>query len=187
MVRWRSRTGPLVAAVLLACASAPVLAQSRLRVVQPEGLGILSGKLTDLHSAPLAGVTIILRNEATGAELHGTTRRNGAYRFIALPPGEYTLVAETANLGRGSFQGIEVDAGAEARIETAVRLEPVTADETRTTATQAPAAPPSAEGGKEPELADRPARPGGDLRQNRCCRWRGQRLPARWLRRLHGR
>src|ERR1035441_1957215 len=28
--------------------------------------GVIAGKLTDLHSAPLDGVTVVVRNEATG-------------------------------------------------------------------------------------------------------------------------
>ena len=122
---WQSRRSllgrarPLAAAALLACAAPPLLAQSA-RVVQPAGLGSLSGKLTDLKAAPLAGATVILRNRATGAELRATTGRNGAYRFAALAPGEYSLVAESARLGRGELEGIEIDAGAEARVETAM-------------------------------------------------------------------
>jgi hypothetical protein len=117
-----------MAAVLLACAAAPLLAQSRVRVVRPEGAGSFSGKLTDLHAAPVAGATVILRNDATGAEVRTTTGRNGSYRFAALEPGEYTLVAETAKLGRGKMEGIEVGAGAESRVETAMRFEAVGAD-----------------------------------------------------------
>jgi hypothetical protein len=119
----RRRTGPLAVVVLLACAAAPQFAQPRVRVIRPEGLGSLSGRLADLHAVPLAGATVILRNEATGAEVRATTGRNGAYRFTALAPGEYTLMAESAKLGRGSLEGIEVDAGAEARVETAMRFE----------------------------------------------------------------
>ncbi|HEX8712210.1 MAG TPA: carboxypeptidase regulatory-like domain-containing protein [Terracidiphilus sp.] len=119
----RSRTGPLAAAVLLACAAAPLYAQSRVRVVQPAAVGSLAGRLTDLHAAPLAGATVVLRNEATGAEVRATTARNGAYRFADLAPGEYSLTAETATRGRGRLEGIEIGAGAQARIETAVRLD----------------------------------------------------------------
>ncbi|HEV2133861.1 MAG TPA: carboxypeptidase-like regulatory domain-containing protein [Terracidiphilus sp.] len=130
----RSRTGPLAAAVLLACAASPLFAQSRVRVIRPEGLGSLSGKLADLHAVPLAGATVILRNQATGTEVRATTGRNGAYRFTGLAPGEYTVVAESAKLGRGSLGGIEVDAGAEARVETAMRFEPPAAGEPKTVA-----------------------------------------------------
>ena len=119
----RSRTGPLAAAVLLAGAASTLLAQSKVRVVEPGATGSFAGKLTDLRSVPLAGATVILRNEATGTELRTTTARNGTYRFAALKPGAYTLIAETAARGRGRLEGIEVDAGAEARVEAAVRLE----------------------------------------------------------------
>jgi hypothetical protein len=119
----RNPTGPLLAVVLLACAVASLSAQSRVRVVQAGKLGSLSGKLTDLHAAPLAGAAVVLRNQATGAEMRATTGRNGAYRFEGLTPGEYLLTAETATRGRGSLGGIEIGAGAEARMLAAVRLE----------------------------------------------------------------
>ena len=127
----RSRMKPLAAAVLLACAAAPLLAQSTVRVIRPEGLGSLSGKLTDLHAAPLAGASLILRNQATGVELRATTGRNGSYRFTALQPGEYTLVAESSKLGRGRLEQIEIAAGAEARVETAMRFESEAAHESQ--------------------------------------------------------
>ena len=87
--------------------------------------GSLSGKLTDLHSKPLEGVTVVLRNQATGAEARTTTAKNGAYRFSGLEPGEYTLKAESPELGRGQVEEIEVDAGREARVRTAMEFEPL--------------------------------------------------------------
>jgi hypothetical protein len=85
--------------------------------------GVIAGKLTDLHSAPLDGVTVVVRNEATGAEASATTTRNGSYRFGGLDPGEYTLEAESAQLGRGRVEGIFVAAGHEARVQTAIQFE----------------------------------------------------------------
>lgn len=78
--------------------------------------GELSGKLTDLHAAPVGRVTVILRNQATGAEVRTTTEKNGRYRFSGLAPGEYTLEAESERLGRGELDGIEIAAGHEARV-----------------------------------------------------------------------
>ncbi len=112
-----------MAAVLLAWAVVTQSARSQGHVVESDGTGSLSGKLTDLHSTPMGGATVILRNQATGAEVRSTTARNGAYRFTALAPGEYTLMADSARRGHGSLDGIEIDAGAEARIETAMRFE----------------------------------------------------------------
>ncbi len=93
---------------------------------QSASSGSLAGKLTDLHSKPLEGVTVVLRNQATGAETaRTTTTKSGAYRFSGLLPGEYTLEAESAQLGRGRLEGIVVDAGHEARVQTAVAFEPL--------------------------------------------------------------
>ena len=85
--------------------------------------GSLAGKLTDLHSAPLDGATVVLRNEATGAEARATTARNGTYRFTGLDSGEYTLEADSAQLGTGRVEGIFVSAGHEARVQTAIQFE----------------------------------------------------------------
>ena len=88
--------------------------------------GSLAGKLTDLHSKPLVGVTVVLRNQATGAEAaRATTTKNGAYRFSGLAPGEYTLKAESPQLGSGQVEGIVVDACHEARVQTAMEFAPL--------------------------------------------------------------
>ena len=83
-------------------------------------LGAISGRLTDLHSTPLDGATVVLRNTATGAEARTVTQKNGAYRFTGLPAGEYTIVAESRRLGQGSLEGILVSPGTEARVQTAM-------------------------------------------------------------------
>jgi hypothetical protein len=85
--------------------------------------------LTDVHSAPLGGVEVVVRNEATGAELRTTTARNGGYRFAGLAAGTYTLTAVSGRLGRGQVEGIEVDAGQDARVQTAIEFGPVAAAE----------------------------------------------------------
>ena len=85
-----SWTKPLVLAALLAIAAMAAVAQSARS-------GSLAGRLTDLHSAPQEGATIILRNRATGAETHAITARNGSDRFTGLEAGEYTLEAENLN------------------------------------------------------------------------------------------
>jgi len=95
---------------------------------QSPASGAITGKLTDLHSAPLDGVTVVVRNEATGVEARTTTARNGSYRFAGLDAGEYTLEAESAQLGRGGLEGIFVAAGHEARVQTAIQFEPSPAE-----------------------------------------------------------
>jgi hypothetical protein len=100
-----------VAALLVAAAGTPVLAQS---IAQSMAGGSLAGRLTDLHSRPVDGATLVLRNTATGAEALTTTAKNGTYRFLGLAPGEYTLVT-----GSGHLDGIFISAGREARVQAA--------------------------------------------------------------------
>ena len=108
--------------VLLIGAGRAAYAQSA--SAQP-GTGTLNGKLTDVHSAPLGGVEVVVRNQATGAEMRTTTARNGGYRFTGLAAGIYTLTAESSRLGRGQVGGIEIDAGQEARVQAAIEFEPL--------------------------------------------------------------
>jgi len=89
------------------------------------GQGVLSGRLTDMHSAPLSGVAVTIRNEATGTEVHTTTARNGSFRAEALEPGFYTVEAESDELGHGQLSGILVQAGHEARVQTAMVFAPL--------------------------------------------------------------
>ena len=113
--RVRGRKNPAAVAALLIGVAMAVRAQS------PD-CGSVSGKLTDLHSAPLSGVTVVLRNQVTGAEARMTTQKNGLYRFIGLGPGEYTLDAESQRLGSGHVDGILVSAGHESHVQTAIEL-----------------------------------------------------------------
>jgi hypothetical protein len=108
----------LAAALLLMGARTAALAQSA-------ETASLSGRLTDLYSKPLEGVSLVLRNPATGAEARTTTTKNGAYHFNGLQTGEYTLEAESPQLGRGQVKDIVVSAGYEARVQTAMEFEPL--------------------------------------------------------------
>ncbi len=85
--------------------------------------GSLSGKLTDLHSAPLGGMEIVLRNQATGAATRMTTAKNGGFRFTSLGVGEYTLEANEPGLGRGLLDGIVISGGIESRLQAAMHFE----------------------------------------------------------------
>ncbi len=96
----------------------------RLTQVQTPQSGSLAGRLTNLHSAPLAGVSVVLRNRATGAESRTTTAKNGAFRFASLDAGEYTLEADAAQLGHGRLEEILVTGGIESRVQAAMNFEP---------------------------------------------------------------
>ena len=110
--------------------------------IQAPRSGSLAGRLTDLHSAPLAGVSIVLRNQSTGAEVRATTARNGAFRFASLDAGEYTLDANATQLGHGRLEGLLVTGGAESRVQAALSFEPVAPASLEATAPAQIAAPP---------------------------------------------
>ena len=114
-------TKALTLAVLLLGAWRVSLAQS----VQSDETGSLAGRLTDLHSNPLEGVSVTLRHETTGAEATTTTAKNGAYHFSELEPGEYSLEAKSPDLGRGKLEEIVVAGGHESRAQTALDFEPL--------------------------------------------------------------
>jgi len=120
---------PLAVAALLAGACCGCCGQAAPagQVGQAAGTGSLTGKLTDLHSAPLGGVAVCLRDRANGAAACATTQRNGTYRFTGLGAGEYTLAAESPALGRAEVGGIVVAQGREARVQSAVQFEAVEA------------------------------------------------------------
>jgi len=92
--------------------------------VQSPTSGSLAGRITDLHSAPLANTSVLLRNQATGAQLRAITVRNGGFRFPSLPVGEYTLEVDEPRLGHGRLEGIVVTGGVESRLQAAIELAP---------------------------------------------------------------
>jgi hypothetical protein len=119
----RSWTKTLAFAVLLMGAGTAGFTQSAKTLpAEDTTTGSLTGKLTDLHSKPLEGVPVVVRNQATGAETRTITTKNGVYRFSGLEPGEYTVTAESPQLGRGQLEDIVVAAGYEARVQTAMEL-----------------------------------------------------------------
>src|SRR3984957_20231337 len=128
----RNKTQLLLLAALCLSAGTPVPAQSgsaqspsqhSVQIQSPQS-GSLAGRLTDLHSAPLAGVTLVLHNQATGAEIRTSTSKNGVFRFPSLDAASYTLDADAAKLGHGRLEGIVVTGGVESRVQAAMVFEP---------------------------------------------------------------
>ena len=75
------RHGLLV--LLLAAIAAPALAQRT--------TGEIVGTVTDESGAVLPGVTITIRGSGVPGAPTVVSSETGAYRFPALPPGDYTL------------------------------------------------------------------------------------------------
>jgi hypothetical protein len=109
-------------ALLLAMAGGAMGAPAQAVNRPPAPTGSIAGKLTDLYSKPLAGASVVLRNESTGAETRTVTSGNGSYRLAGLVPGTYTLEADSPRLGHGQLETIQVVSGHETRLQSAMAL-----------------------------------------------------------------
>ena len=84
MVRTRFKSLYVIAAVLILGTGSPAAAQST---------ATLQGTVTDAQSAVMPGVTILVKNIATGIERTVTSDAAGQYVAASLPPGRYTVNA----------------------------------------------------------------------------------------------
>lgn len=75
---------PVLAAALLAGLSLAAAAQYREYNI--------SGTVVDSKKAPLAGVTITLRDQSTSRSLSLKTKKDGTYKYVGLPHGLYQVV-----------------------------------------------------------------------------------------------
>jgi len=113
-------TKPLALIVVLA--GAMQVARSQAGKLPSAATCAIAGKLTDLHSQPLADARVVVRNQTTGAEAHTFTGNNGNFRFTGLEPGEYRLDADSPRWGHGRLEGILVVAGHVTRLQTAMEF-----------------------------------------------------------------
>ena len=81
----RTRAGSVytLAFAVLLLAAPPAFAQRT--------TGQIIGTASDPSGAALPGVTVVLKGSQIMGEQTSTTNERGLYRFVALPPGGYTL------------------------------------------------------------------------------------------------
>jgi hypothetical protein len=72
------------------------------------GTGVIAGIVTDASGAVIPNVTVKLLEPASGET---KTNESGAYAFIGLPPGEYSLRFEAPGFQRGEMVRIPVASG----------------------------------------------------------------------------
>ena len=126
IVRWRSWVLAF-AAIALVGAHAPAAAQ----VVGAN----LSGTVVDQSQAALPGVTVTVRNTATGRDQVLVTTAEGHFRAVALQPGRYEVVAELPGFGTARRQ-LTLVIGADVRVD--LELGVATLEETVTVTGQGP-------------------------------------------------
>ena len=74
--------------------------------------GAISGTIFDSQKAALPGVTVVLRNQRTNAELTTVTNEQGAFVHPFVPIGRYILTA--------TLQGFATSSGSRSRSESAI-------------------------------------------------------------------
>jgi len=90
-------TGILAVLVVAAVMAPSLMAQSLVS-------GDIAGTVTDPSGAVVAGATVTLKSDATGATRSATTSPTGAYRFSLLSPGSYTLTVTAQGFSKAQVK-----------------------------------------------------------------------------------
>src|SRR5437762_12861285 len=100
----------VVALAVWACSAPPVFAQ---------GVGAIGGTITDSSGAVLPGATVTLSNPrgSIGGNQEAVADARGAFQFIRLVPGTYTVKAELQGFRSTTQENIVVNADATARVD----------------------------------------------------------------------
>jgi hypothetical protein len=96
-------------AILLTCLST-------LTVVGQATTGSLNGSATDQSGAVVAGATITIVNNATGAERSTVSNSGGTFDFQALQPGTYTITVDATGFRRAVARDILISVGTSAQV-----------------------------------------------------------------------
>ncbi|MDE2965209.1 MAG: carboxypeptidase-like regulatory domain-containing protein, partial [Acidobacteriota bacterium] len=75
-----------------------------------QGTATLSGEVKDTYGSVIPAADIIATNNATGAEVTGTTDAVGNYR-LTLEPGTYTVTVEASGFEAATASDVEAMAG----------------------------------------------------------------------------
>ena len=83
----------------------------------PTGGGTLTGVVRDPHGSAVAGATVTVTNQSTGASSRTTTAADGRYTFPALAPAAYTVSVSLFGSRRVSQKDVRVGAGASVALD----------------------------------------------------------------------
>jgi len=94
-----------VALLIVAFSAVGAIAQSQ------ASTGQISGVVTDSNGAAVANATVKATNKDTGLVREATASGDGLYTIVLLPPGKYTLVAESSGFSTGTIDDVSVVVG----------------------------------------------------------------------------
>lgn len=106
----------LVSATLPACAQTQAIN------------GSIRGRVTDSGGASVPQAKITIHNDATGFTRQEVSGEDGYYVFPNLPLGPYTVVIEKEGFERERHPGVELTAGAEAAVDSVLKVGAVTTE-----------------------------------------------------------
>ncbi len=84
--------------------------------------GALSGTVVDPTGAVVIGASVIVKNDATGAERSGTTTDNGIFSFNSLQPGTYSVTVENAGFKKALASNVAVEVSKEAQVSVTLEV-----------------------------------------------------------------
>jgi hypothetical protein len=93
----------MIAVCAIALAGSPAAAQ--------QTTGNIQGRVTDAQKAAVPGVTVTVKNDATGYSRSEVTDAEGTYRLTSLPIGTYELHAELSGFAPFTNKSVEVNVG----------------------------------------------------------------------------
>src|ERR1700687_3595252 len=68
----------------------------------------LRGTITDPSGSAVAGATVVLANSESKTERTATTAEQGAYQFLFVPPGTYSLTVTAAGFRPYQLTGVQL-------------------------------------------------------------------------------
>src|SRR4051794_18475537 len=84
--------------------------------------GTVSGELTDTTGAVIAGAKVVLTDEQKGFGFEATSDSNGRYLLRSVPPGVYSLTAESQGFSKTMQKNFKVDVNQNATVNLAMKV-----------------------------------------------------------------
>jgi hypothetical protein len=88
--------------------------------------GTIIGSVKDVTGAPVASITGLIADQATGVNRSFTTDANGEYVASLLQPGTYTISVESKGFKKTSLEGIQVGVDQKVRADVVLQLGSIT-------------------------------------------------------------
>ncbi|HKP73237.1 MAG TPA: TonB-dependent receptor, partial [Pyrinomonadaceae bacterium] len=93
---------------------------------QVSSTGSLAGSVTDQAGAVVAGASVVVKNNATGAETTVTTADNGTFNVPSLTAGTYTVNITAQGFKQSNVRDVKIDVGSPSSINVAMEVGAVT-------------------------------------------------------------